>query len=61
MSQQTRVSRKGGLYLKTKLDKLIDGYRNAVNNNNEKRIEELICFFRQIGIEPFGLDIIAFI
>lgn len=46
--------------MKTKLDELIDEYENAINNNDEKRIEEVRYFFKQIGIEPFGLDIIAF-
>lgn len=46
--------------MENKLDELVKEYRNAVKNNNENKIKEIENFFKEIGIEPLGLQIIAF-
>lgn len=46
--------------MKNKLDELVKEYRVAVKNNDKTRIKEIENFFKEIGIEPLGLQIMAF-
>ena len=46
--------------MKKKLDELVKEYKVAVKNNDKTRIKEIENFFKEIGIEPLGLQIMAF-
>lgn len=44
----------------SKLDEKLKEYKNAVKNSDDDKIKEIEKFFRELGIEPLGLRIIAF-
>lgn len=42
------------------LDKLVEEYKVAIKNKDKDKIIEIENFFKKIGFEPFGLQIMAF-
>ena len=47
--------------MKNRLDEMIEEYKVAVRDNDETKMKEIEDFFKELGIESLGLQIIAFV
>lgn len=46
--------------MKNRLDEMIEEYKVAVRDNDETKMKEIEDFFKELGIEPLGLQVMAF-
>ena len=46
--------------MKNRLDEMIEEYKVAVRDNDETKMKEIEDFFKEHGIEPLGLQVMAF-